>query len=152
MKCRFLLSCTPWREGESIPKGWGKARRKHPTWAHAEGALSQEPELRARAGQGRERAFQLSSREHQDWPQPVTQPEKKRKSFVKETLLGLYNSVISGQWSACWLFSQLLVKNNAGPKKVTTMNMAVMRSSSLSLLGRNNLIFGNGSGNCYSVS
>lgn len=57
-KCRFLLPCTHWREGGSTRKGSGKAQREHPTWAHAEGALSQEPELRVRAGQGKDRAWQ----------------------------------------------------------------------------------------------
>lgn len=88
--------------------------------------------------------------ESASYHEPLMQLEKNEIiSKKKKAFLGLYNSVISGQRSSSWLFLQILVKNNTGPQKVTTINMALLRSGSFSLLGWNNLISGNGSSNCY---
>lgn len=147
----------PWRTFLTFMhtfKGWWVPRwevRKSPGWPpscrHIRVALAMVAGAQIRGtGQERTGAF-LHTWKHQS-PWPLMQLEK-MKSLVKKTFFRLYNFVISGQRSSCWLFLQILVKNNTGPKKVTTIDMALLRSGSFSLLGWNNLISRNGSSNCY---
>ena len=77
-----------------------------------------EPQLRDREQVWKEQVH-FCTCESASYHESLMQLEKNEIiSKKKKAFLGLYNSVISGQRSSCWLFLQILVKNNTGhPKK-----------------------------------